>query len=109
MSLDSIKRMYSDKVRAIVYLHLFGNMSDTKEILEFCKEKNIAFIEDADQSLGASLNGVKAGSIGDISTLSFNANKVVVLGLQVVALSVQMMKKKQRCLRSYENMVKVRC
>ena len=77
MSLDSIKRMYSDKVKAIVYPHLFGNMSDTKEILEFCKEKNIAFIEDAAQSLGASLNGVKAGSIGDISTLSFNANKVI--------------------------------
>ena len=52
-------------------------MSDTKEILEFCKEKNIAFIEDAAQSLGSSLNGVKAGSIGDISCLSFNANKVV--------------------------------
>jgi UDP-2-acetamido-2-deoxy-ribo-hexuluronate aminotransferase len=77
ISLDSIKRMYSDKVKAIVYPHLFGNMSDTKEILEFCKEKNIAFIEDAAQSLGASLNGVRAGSIGDISTLSFNANKVV--------------------------------
>ena len=77
MSLDSIKRMYSDKVKAVVYPHLFGNMSDTKEIIEFCKEKNIAFIEDAAQSLGASLNGVKAGSIGDISTLSFNANKVV--------------------------------
>jgi len=77
MSLDSIKRMYSDKVKAIVYPHLFGNMSDTKEIIDFCKEKNIAFVEDAAQSLGASLNGVKAGSIGDISTLSFNANKVV--------------------------------
>src|SRR5210317_1276 len=77
MSLDSIKRMYSDRVKAIVYPHLFGNMSDTKEIIDFCKEKNIAFIEDAAQSLGASLNGVKAGSIGDISTLSFNANKVI--------------------------------
>ena len=77
MDLDSIKKMYSRKVKAIVYPHLFGNMSDTKEILEFCKEKNIAFIEDAAQSLGSSLNGVKAGSIGDISCLSFNANKVV--------------------------------
>jgi len=77
ISLDSIKRMYSDKVKAIVYPHLFGNMSDTKEIIDFCKDKNIAFIEDAAQSLGASLNGIKAGSIGDISTLSFNANKVV--------------------------------
>ena len=39
MSLDSIKRMYSDKTKAIVYPHLFGNMSDTKEIIDFCKEK----------------------------------------------------------------------
>ena len=77
MSLDSIKRMYSDKTKAIVYPHLFGNMSDTKEIIDFCKEKNIAFIEDAAQSLGSSLNNVRAGSIGDISCLSFNANKVV--------------------------------
>jgi|TARA_B100000959_G_scaffold51411_1_gene53415 UDP-2-acetamido-2-deoxy-ribo-hexuluronate aminotransferase len=77
MDLDSIKKMYSPKVKAIIYPHLFGNMSDTKEILDFCKEKNIAFIEDAAQSLGASLNDVKAGSIGDVSCLSFNANKVV--------------------------------
>ena len=77
MSLDSIKRMYSDKTKAIVYPHLFGNMSDTKDIIDFCKEKNITFIEDAAQSLGSSLDGVQAGSIGDISTLSFNANKVV--------------------------------
>ena len=77
IDIESIRRMYTNKTKAIVYPHLFGNMSDTKEILDFCKEKNIAFIEDAAQSLGSSLNGVKAGSIGDVSTLSFNANKVV--------------------------------
>lgn len=77
MTLESIKKMYSPKVKAIVYPHLFGNMSETKEIIDFCKEKNIAFIEDAAQSLGASLNEVKAGSIGDISTFSFNSNKVI--------------------------------
>ena len=77
MDLDSIKRMWTPRVKAIVYPHLFGSMSDTKEILDFCKEKEIAFIEDAAQSLGASLNDVKAGSIGDVSCLSFNANKVV--------------------------------
>ena len=77
MDLDSIKRMWTPRVKAIVYPHLFGSMSDTKEILDFCKEKEIAFIEDAAQALGASLNDVKAGSIGDVSCLSFNANKVV--------------------------------
>ena len=77
MDLDSIKRMWTPRVKAIVYPHLFGSMSETKEILDFCKEKEIAFIEDAAQALGASLNDVKAGSIGDVSCLSFNANKVV--------------------------------
>jgi len=77
MSLDSIKRMYSDKVKAIVYPHLFGNMTDTSKIEEFCKEKKILFVEDAAQSLGSSLNGISAGTIGDCSVFSFNTNKVI--------------------------------
>ena len=77
ISFDSIKRMYTEKTKAIIYVHLFGNMVDTTEIQEFCKEKNIIFIEDASQSLGSSLNGIKAGTIGDCSVYSFNSNKVV--------------------------------
>ena len=77
MSLDSIKKMYSDKVKAIVYPHLFGNISDMTEIQNFCEEKNIALIEDACQSFGANRNGQQAGTFGDIATLSFNANKPV--------------------------------
>ena len=77
MSLDSIKRMYSDKVKAIVYPHLFGNISDMTELQNFCEEKNIALIEDACQSFGANRNGQQAGTFGDIATLSFNANKPV--------------------------------
>ena len=73
-------------------------MSDMKELLDFCKEKNIYLIEDSAQSLGASLLGVKAGSIGDISTLSFNANKVI-MGLQVVVQFAQMIKNKQDYVR----------
>jgi dTDP-4-amino-4,6-dideoxygalactose transaminase len=73
MSLESIKRMYSDKTKAIIYPHLFGNMSDTKDIIEFCKEKNIVFIEDACQSIGAE----QAGTIGDCSAFSFAANKPI--------------------------------
>ena len=77
LSMHSVRRMYQPEVKAIVYPHLFGYMSDMKELLDFCKEKNIYLIEDSAQTLGASLLGVKAGSIGDISTLSFNANKVI--------------------------------
>jgi|TARA_B100001964_G_scaffold203475_1_gene232489 dTDP-4-amino-4,6-dideoxygalactose transaminase len=77
MSLESIKKMWSPKVKAIIYPHLFGSMSETFEILEFCIYNNIAFIEDACQSLGSSFNGIKAGTIGDVSAISFNANKPV--------------------------------
>ena len=77
ISLDSIKRMYSDKVKAIIYPHLFGNITDTTEIQQFCKDKGILFIEDAAQSLGSSLHGVSAGTIGDCSVYSFNSNKVI--------------------------------
>ena len=77
MSLDSVQRMYSDRVKAIVYVHLFGAMEDTTALQEFCKERNILFIEDAAQALGSSLNGVQAGTIGDCSVFSFNSNKVI--------------------------------
>lgn len=77
ISLESIKRMKSDKTKALIYTHLFGNMTDTTEIEQWCDENNIRFIEDSAQSLGSSLNGRKAGTIGYASSYSFNANKVI--------------------------------
>ena len=77
MSLDSVQRMYSDRTKAIVYVHLFGAMTDTSALQAFCKDRNILFIEDAAQALGSSLDGVRAGSIGDCSVFSFNSNKVI--------------------------------
>jgi dTDP-4-amino-4,6-dideoxygalactose transaminase len=77
ISLESIEEMVSDKTKAIVYPFLFGSISDTAEIQEYCKQNNIVFIEDACQALGSNYNGWIAGNIGDISTFSFNANKQV--------------------------------
>tara|TARA_B100000085_G_C18547489_1_gene514507 strand:+ start:732 stop:1808 length:1077 start_codon:yes stop_codon:yes gene_type:complete len=77
ISLDSIKRMRTEKTKAIIYTHLFGNMVDVTEIMEYCKEHKIFFIEDAAQSIGSSYNKVKAGSIGHCSSYSFNTNKVI--------------------------------
>lgn len=77
MSLDSVQRMYSERVKAVVHVHLYGAMVDTSALQAFCKEKNILFIEDAAQAIGSSLNGVRAGTIGDCSVFSFNSNKVI--------------------------------
>lgn len=77
ISLESIKRMTTDKTKAIVYPHLFGNMTDTSAIQEFCRSNDILFVEDSAQAFGSSLGGVQAGTIGDVSVFSFNSNKVV--------------------------------
>ena len=77
ISLDSIKRMTSSETKALIYTHLFGNMSNTTEIEKYCKDNNIMLIEDAAQSLGSSIDNKKAGSIGVCSSFSFNTNKVI--------------------------------
>jgi dTDP-4-amino-4,6-dideoxygalactose transaminase len=77
MNFESIKRMASDKTKALIYTHLYGNMVDTTEIEQWCDSKGIRFIEDSAQSLGTSFNGRKAGTIGYASSYSFNANKVI--------------------------------
>ena len=77
ISMNSVRTMVSPKTKAIIFPHLFGSMYDTKELVQFCKVNNILLIEDACQAFGSSLNGVPAGSIGDVSTFSFNLNKVV--------------------------------
>ena len=77
ISLDSIKRMTTPNTKALIYTHLFGNMSDTADIEQYCKDKGIMFVEDAAQSLGSRINNRKAGSIGDCSSFSFNTNKVI--------------------------------
>ena len=77
MSFEEIKKKTTNKTKAIIYTHLFGNMTETKEIELFCKENDILFIEDAAQSLGSKYKNRYAGSIGDISSFSFNANKVI--------------------------------
>jgi len=77
ITFEEIKRKTTDRTKALIYTHLFGNMTETKEIEEYCKDRGIVFIEDAAQSLGSSLNNRKAGSIGNISSFSFNNNKVI--------------------------------
>lgn len=77
LSLDSVKRMTSPKTKALIYTHLFGNMADVRPILDYCKENNIIFIEDAAQAFGSCYEWQQAGTIGDCSIFSFNSTKVI--------------------------------
>ncbi|MEP1305818.1 MAG: DegT/DnrJ/EryC1/StrS family aminotransferase [Balneola sp.] len=64
-----------EKVKAIIPVHLYGQMADMDPIMEIAKEFNLFVIEDAAQSIGSEQNGVPAGTIGDFGCFSFFPSK----------------------------------
>lgn len=64
-----------EKVKAIIPVHLYGQMADMDPLMELAREFDIAVIEDAAQSIGAEYKGQRAGSIGDFGCFSFFPSK----------------------------------
>ena len=71
------KKKISKKTKGLIVVNLFGKMVDPNKIRNFKKKHKLFVIEDAAQSLGASFNEVKSGSVGDVSCLSFDPTKVI--------------------------------
>jgi len=63
------------KVRGVVPVHLYGQMSDMDEIMEIAKAYNLLVLEDAAQAHGASYRDRKAGTIGHAGAFSFYPSK----------------------------------
>lgn len=65
----------------VMFVHMFGLIPPSiLEIKKVCKEKGLFLIEDASHAHGASVEGVKAGNIGDVGCFSFFATKVITSG-----------------------------
>ena len=65
----------TDKTRAIIPVHLYGQMADMDAIMEAARERDLIVIEDAAQALGAERGGQRAGSIGHYGCFSFFPSK----------------------------------
>ncbi|MBN3136686.1 DegT/DnrJ/EryC1/StrS family aminotransferase [Pectobacterium punjabense] len=75
LSLDAIKTAITAKTKAILPVHLYGQISPMDEIMTFAKEHNLLVLEDCAQAHGAELNGKKAGAWGDAAGFSFYPGK----------------------------------
>jgi dTDP-4-amino-4,6-dideoxygalactose transaminase len=64
-----------EKIKAIIPVHLYGQMADMDSLLEIAKKHNLAVIEDAAQAIGAQYKGQRAGSLGDFGCFSFFPSK----------------------------------
>ncbi len=68
------------RVKAVIPVHVLGNMVDMDALLLLAARFNIIAVEDATESLGSSYKGKAAGSFGLLGCLSFNGNKIMTTG-----------------------------
>lgn len=80
IDVNLIESKISPRTKAIMAVHMYGHPCNLDSILELATRYKLKVIEDASQVHGASYKGKICGSIGDISTFSFYANKILTTG-----------------------------
>ena len=72
---DRIEAAISERTKAILVVHYWGVSCDMEPILEIARRRGLAVIEDACQAHGATYQGRKTGTMGDVAAFSLNQNK----------------------------------
>ena len=75
MDPTKLEAAITPKTKAIVPVHLYGQMADMDPIMEIARRHKLIVIEDAAQAHGAEYKGRRAGSIGDLACFSFYPGK----------------------------------
>jgi len=75
IDVKQIEAKITDKTRAILPVHLYGQIANMDALMEIAKKHNLYVIEDAAQAHGAEYKGKRAGQWGDIATFSFYPGK----------------------------------
>ncbi len=75
IDVSEIEKKITLKTKAILMVHLYGQISNVHEITEIAKKYNLKIIEDSAQAHGASFHGKRSGSLGDASGFSFYPGK----------------------------------
>lgn len=73
--MDTEQLVFSSRLKAILFVDLYGQTPDIDKIKEFAKEWNLSVIEDAAQSFGAEYKDKKVGGLVDLTCFSFNPVK----------------------------------
>lgn len=76
----AIEKAITNKTKAIIPVHVYGNLCDMDAIMTLAKKHNLVVLEDAAEGLGSEYKGRKAGSIGDAGVFSFHGTKTISTG-----------------------------
>jgi len=80
ISVESAEKLVNERTRAIIPVHLYGNVCDMDKILAFARKYNLFVIEDNAEAFGGVYKGRKTGTWGHIATCSFCQNKTFTTG-----------------------------
>ncbi len=72
---SQIEDKITDKTKAVLVVHLYGQASNMKSIVDICRKHNLRLVEDCAQAHGAKFNGQQIGTFGDIGCFSFYPSK----------------------------------
>jgi perosamine synthetase len=75
-----IEAAITSKTKAIIVVHLYGNVAEMNEIMTIAKRHNLKIMEDAAEALGSTYFEKKAGSIADAGVFSFHGTKTISTG-----------------------------
>ena len=80
ISIESAEKLVNGRTRAIMPVHLYGNVCDMDPILEFAKKHDLFVIEDNAEAFGGAYKGKKTGTLGHMAACSFCQNKTFTTG-----------------------------
>lgn len=75
LDVSKIEEKITDRTKAVLVVHLYGQASDMKPIVEICRKHHLRLVEDCAQSHGAMFDGQMTGTFGDIGCFSFYPSK----------------------------------
>lgn len=75
-----VEQALTSRTRAIVAVHLYGNLCSMDELLAIGARNGIPVIEDAAEAIGSSWRGMRAGTMGSFGIFSFHGTKTVTTG-----------------------------
>ena len=80
ISIESAEKLVNERTRAIMPVHLYGNVCDMDGILDFANKHNLFVVEDNAEAFGGVYKGKKTGTLGDVAACSFCQNKTFTTG-----------------------------
>jgi dTDP-4-amino-4,6-dideoxygalactose transaminase len=107
---ENVDHLITPRTKAVVVMHYGGNLCRMLELVTLCRKRNLFLVEDACHAVGARYHdalgrpphGTMAGSIGDLGTFSFFANKNIVTGEGgMIVMNREDLAEKARLLRSH--------